>query len=91
MKTINKNHIFSKLKLGARRSPECRIFHHLPQSFSGLQTPGCKGTSLHEVHGLLATQFQLFSSPDPKGQVRYCHHFASVVRLLTFSYFNLLL
>ena len=45
MKTINKNHIFSKLKLGARRSPECRIFHHLPQSFSGLQTPGCKGTS----------------------------------------------
>jgi hypothetical protein len=23
----------------------------------------------------------LFSSPDPKGQVSYCHHFASVVRL----------
>ena len=25
-----------------------------------------------------------FSSPDPKGQVRYCHHLASVVRPLTF-------
>ena len=24
-----------KLKLGARRSPECSIFHHLPQSFWG--------------------------------------------------------
>ena len=23
----------------------------------------------------------LFSSPDPKGKVSYCHHFASVVRL----------
>jgi hypothetical protein len=22
---------------------------------------------------------QLFSSPDPKGHVRYCHHLASVV------------
>ena len=32
-----------------------------------------------------------FSSPDPKGHVRYCHHLASVVRPLTFSYFNLLL
>ena len=31
----------------------------------------------------------LFSSP--KGHVRYCHHLASVVRPLTFSYFNLLL
>jgi hypothetical protein len=31
-----------KLKLGARRSPECRIFHHLPQSFWGpwALTPG---------------------------------------------------
>ena len=26
----------------------------------------------------------LFSSPDPKGHVRYCHHLASVVRPLTF-------
>ena len=26
----------------------------------------------------------LFSSPDPKGQVRYCHRLASVVRPLTF-------
>jgi hypothetical protein len=35
--------------------------------------------------------FLLFSSPDPKGHMRYCHHLASVVRPLTFSYFNLLL
>ena len=33
----------------------------------------------------------LFRLPDPKGYVRYCHHLASVVRPLTFSYFNLLL
>ena len=26
----------------------------------------------------------IFSSPDPKGQVSYCHHWASVVRPLTF-------
>ena len=26
----------------------------------------------------------IFSSPDPKGHVRYCHHLASVVRPLTF-------
>ena len=26
----------------------------------------------------------LFSSPDPKGHVRYCHHLASIVRPLTF-------
>jgi hypothetical protein len=26
----------------------------------------------------------LFSSPDPKGHGRYCHHLASVVRTLTF-------
>ena len=34
-----------------------------------------------------------FSSPDPKGHVRYCHHLASVVRRpsVNFSYFNLLL
>jgi hypothetical protein len=40
-----------------------------------------------------------FSSPDPKGHVRYCHHLASVVRpssvvrrpSVNFSYFNLLL
>ena len=32
----------------------------------------------------------LFSSPDPKGHVRYCHHLASI-RPLTFSYFNILL
>jgi hypothetical protein len=25
-----------------------------------------------------------FSSPDPKGHVRYCHHLASVVRPLSF-------
>ena len=29
---------------------------------------------------LLYTLVQLFSSPDPKGHVRYCHHLASVVR-----------
>ena len=28
--------------------------------------------------------FKLFSSPDPKGHVRYCHHLASVVCPLTF-------
>ena len=35
----------------------------------------------------------VFSSPDPKGHVRYCHHLASVVRRpsVNFSYFNLLL
>ena len=27
--------------------------------------------------------FQFFSSPDPKGHVRYCHHLASVVRPLS--------
>jgi hypothetical protein len=26
----------------------------------------------------------VFSSPDPKGHVSYCHHWASVVRPLTF-------
>ena len=30
------------------------------------------------------TSPSLFSSPDPKGHVRYCHHLASVVRPLTF-------
>jgi hypothetical protein len=28
--------------------------------------------------------YTLFSSPDPKGHVRYCHHLASVVHPLTF-------
>ena len=28
--------------------------------------------------------WRIFSSPDPKGHVRYCHHLASVVRPLTF-------
>ena len=51
MKTVNKNHIFSKLKLGARRSPECRNFHNLPQ------TPSRKGTAFREVQK--TTQFQL--------------------------------
>jgi hypothetical protein len=33
MKTIaTKTTFFSKVKLGARRSSECRIFHHLPQT-----------------------------------------------------------
>ena len=32
----------------------------------------------------LAFQSFVFSSPDPKGHVRYCHHLASVVRPLTF-------
>jgi oxalate decarboxylase/phosphoglucose isomerase-like protein (cupin superfamily) len=26
----------------------------------------------------------IISSPDPKGQVSYCHHWSSVVRPLTF-------
>ena len=30
----------------------------------------------------------VFSSPDPKGHVRYCHHLASVVRPLTFHIFT---
>ena len=29
-------------------------------------------------------QQPIFSSPDPKGHVRYCHHLASVVRPLAF-------
>ena len=41
--------------------------------------------------GVIALFSSFFSSPDPKGHVRYCHHLASVVRPLTFSYFNLLL
>ncbi len=32
----------------------------------------------------LANPSLVFSSPDPKGHVRYCHHLASVVRPLTF-------
>ena len=33
-----------------------------------------------------------FSSPDPKGQVSYCHHWSSVVRPpVNFSHFNQLL
>jgi hypothetical protein len=31
-----------------------------------------------------ATKVIIFSSPDPKGHVSYCHHWASVVRPLTF-------
>jgi hypothetical protein len=41
--------------------------------------------------GVIALFSSFFSSPDPKGHVRYCHHLASVVRPLIFSYFNLLL
>jgi hypothetical protein len=41
--------------------------------------------------GVIALFSSFFSSPDPKGHVRYCHHLASVIRPLTFSYFNLLL
>jgi hypothetical protein len=32
--------------------------------------------SLNEALNMIS----LFSSPDPKGHVRYCHHLASVVR-----------
>ena len=28
------------------------------------------------------SNYPVFSSPDPKDQVRYCHHFVSVVFLL---------
>ena len=51
-------------------------------------------------HLRLRVECTFFSSPDPKGHVRYCHHLASVVRRLSsvvrrpsvnFSYFNLLL
>jgi hypothetical protein len=41
--------------------------------------------------GVIALFSSFFSSPGPKGHVRYCHHLASIVRPLTFSYFNLLL
>ena len=34
--------------------------------------------------GVIALFSSFFSSPDPKGHVRYCHHLASVVRLLIF-------
>jgi hypothetical protein len=34
--------------------------------------------------GVIALFSSFFSSPDPKGHVRYCHHLASVVRPLTF-------
>ena len=38
-----------------------------------------------EITSPLKVQFQMiFSSPDPKGHVRYCHHLASVVSPLTF-------
>ena len=39
-------------------------------------------------HLRMRVECTLFSSPDPKGHVRYCHHLSSVVN---FSYFNLLL
>ena len=32
------------------------------------------------VIALYSSNFQIFSSPDPKGHVSYCHHLASVVR-----------
>ena len=35
-------------------------------------------------HLRMRVECTLFSSPDPKGHVRYCHHLASVVRPLTF-------
>ena len=35
--------------------------------------------------------FYLFSSPGPKGRVSFCHHFASVVVSVNFSYLHLLL
>ena len=34
--------------------------------------------------GVIALFSSFFSSPDPKGHVRYCHQLASVVRPLTF-------
>ena len=38
MKTFTtKTTFFSKWKLGASRNPECRIFHHLPQTPQTLQ------------------------------------------------------
>jgi hypothetical protein len=33
--------------------------------------------------GVIALFSSFFSSPDPKGHVRYCHHLASGVRPLT--------
>jgi hypothetical protein len=41
--------------------------------------------------GVIALFSSFFSSPGPKDHVRYCHHLASVVHPLNFSYFNLLL
>ena len=48
-------------------------------------------TSDPKIITLLKFISNFFRSPDPKGHVRYCHHLASLVRPLTFSYFNLLL
>ena len=36
-------------------------------------------TIISNVHAM-----PMFSSPEPKGHVRYCHHLASVFRPLTF-------
>ena len=41
-KIVQKNE-FSIMILSARRGPECRILHHLSQSFWGPQIPGRKG------------------------------------------------
>jgi hypothetical protein len=65
MKTITiKTTFFSKEKLGARRSPEFRIFHHFTPELLGAaqgpQTPGRKGTSLCEVHELLCNPISAF-------------------------------
>ena len=40
----------------------------------------------------LVSDWLIFSSPDSKGHVSYCHHFSSVVRLsVNISHFNFLL
>jgi hypothetical protein len=67
MKTITiKTTFFPKVKLGARRSPEFRIFHHFTPELLGAaqgpQTPGRKGTSLCEVHELLCNPVIVFIS-----------------------------
>ena len=33
------------------------------------------------LQAILVSDWPIFSSPDPKGHVSYCHHWASVVRL----------
>ena len=58
-KIVQKNEV-SIMKLSSRRGLECRILHHLSQSFWGPQTPGCKGHRACHPHQF-AFYFSIFS------------------------------